>query len=122
VLAALMVLSLTSCGKKGIEGTWKYESGQAKEFSDLGGAYALTFSKGAVTVDVDWSKAGLSETDAAFAKTMVGMAKFTYELTSDTEMKVTISAESIGYNDTQTFTYKLNGDTLLLDGATFKRQ
>ena len=121
-LAALMMSMLVSCGKKGIEGTWKYVSGDTAITGGLKVPYTLGFQKGKLTIGVDFNSAGLSEADAAFARQMTSLADIKYEVLGDTQVRITVSLPSIGYSDVKTYSCQVSDDTLVLDGATFKRQ
>ncbi len=121
-LAIVMVATLASCGKKGIEGTWKYVSGDTAVTDGIKVPYSLTFQKGKLAIDVDFNSAGLSESDAAFARQMTSLADIKYEVLSDKEVRISVSLASIGYSEVKSYSYQVSDDTLVLDGATFKRQ
>ncbi len=121
-LAALLVLSLVACGKNSIEGTWDYVSGDAQLTGITNIPYSLTFQKGKLTMIVDFDKAGLAQADAAFARQMTSLAVIAYEILGDGQIRIAISVASIGYNDVKTYAYRVDGDTLTLDGAMFKRK
>jgi uncharacterized lipoprotein YehR (DUF1307 family) len=120
-MAVLLTLSLASCGPKPIESAWEYVSGD----SSLVGIkipYSLTFKNGKMTIAATFEDAGLSPSDEAFAREMTQLASFTYVIISDTEIKITLSVSTINYSDTKTYAYMVDGDTLTLDGVTFRRK
>ena len=49
------------------------------------------------------------------------LMKIEYEIKSDTEMVITVSAMFGLAKESDTVTYELNGDTLVFDGATYTR-
>ncbi len=120
-LTVIMLLVLVSCGgspnKKAIIGTWKLvdtetetEYGLGIQFTDDGKVrYGLTedmFDDG----DIDEALEGLD---------MLMTVK--YEIKSDTEMELTASALFGLAKESDTVEYKLDGDTLIFDGATYTR-
>ncbi len=125
LLCAVMLLSLASCGgssnEKAIVGTWKLldtetetEYGLGMEFTKDGKLrYGLTedvFEQLADGEDVDDVMAGLDI-----------LMSIDYEIESDTEMKVTVSALFGLAKEATMIEYSLNGDTLVFDGATYTR-
>ena len=125
LMAALMVLTLTSCGggamKKAIVGTWELvdtetetEYGLGIEFTKDGKVrYGLTEEvlEGLTDgEDVDDAMAGLD---------MLMTVK--YKIISDTEMELTASALFGLAKESDTVEYRLDGDTLFFDGATYQR-
>ncbi len=126
ILAALMLLTMAACGKKGIEGKWGIVSDESGEFSDftgMGYEFYLVFDKGTMSFDFNLDNAGLSDEDLEMAQAMLGMMNMytmTYKIISDTEME--LSVDMMGESDTETVHYTLNGDTLEIEGTVFKRQ
>ena len=59
--------------------------------------------------------------DADVDKALSYLMSIEYEVISDTEMEMTISAVFGIQKETSTVTYSLNGDTLEFDGAVYKR-
>jgi len=119
-MAALIVLTLSACGKKGIEGKWKYVSGDAGEFSEYGQDFYMTFKGGKVTFDINWEKAGLTGDELNMAKALMGMMQITYKVKSETELVMSVNV--MGQNSEDTVQYKLEGDKLTFDDAVFQRQ
>ncbi len=124
-LAFVMVLSLTACGggvnKKAIVGTWKVvdtetetEYGLGIEFTKDGKVrYGLTeevFEGLAEGEDVDDVMAGLDM-----------LMTIKYKILSDTEMELTASALFGLAKESDVVEYKLDGDNLVFDGATYVR-
>ncbi len=120
-LAIMMVLVLASCGgginEKAIVGTWKLvdtetetEYGFGIQFTKDGKVrYGLTedmFSGG----DIDEALEGLDM-----------LMTIEYDIKSDTEMEITVSALFGLAKESETITYSLNGDTLVFDGAEYTR-
>ncbi len=120
-LVLIMIFALASCGgnpnEKGIIGTWKLvdtetetEYGLGIQFTDDGKVrYGLTedmFDGG----DIDEALAGLDM-----------LMTIKYEIKSDTEMELTASALFGLAKESDTFEYKLDGDTLIFDGVEYTR-
>ena len=126
LLALMMVLSLAACGgsnnKKDIVGAWQIvdeetatEYGLGIEFSRDGKLrYGLTEDVleglGGDADDIDEALEGLD-----FLMSME------YEIKSDTEMEVTISALFGLAKERTTVPYELDGDKLTFDGAVYTR-
>ena len=122
LLAGLMLLSLASCGgnpnKKAIVGTWKLvdtetetEYGLGIQFTDDGKVrYGLTEDMFGDDEDIDEALAGLDM-----------LMTIEYEIKSDTEMELTAKALFGLASESDTVEYKLDGDTLVFDGATYTR-
>ena len=126
-LAMALILSLAACGgggnKKNIVGTWhivdeetETEYGLGIEFTKDGKLrYGLT----------EEMLAGLADGDSQDAKdAMEGLEmlmSIEYEIKSDTEMEVTVSAMFGLAKESETISYSLDGDTLTFDGATYTR-
>jgi hypothetical protein len=120
VIAALLVLTLAACGKKGLEGRWKYVSGDAGEFGEYGEEFYLVFDDGKMSIDIDWEKAGLEGSDLELAKGLMQMMTITYEVKSDTELEVSLSI--LGESQTDTVEYKIEGNKLTFADAEFERK
>ena len=125
LLAAMMLLSLTACGKnsneRAIVGTWQLvdteletEYGLGIEFEKDGTLrYGFTEDVLAGITDGEVSDEALEGLDM--------LMKIEYEIKSDTEMEITVSAMFGLAKESDTVTYELNGDTLVFDGATYTR-
>ena len=121
-----LVFLLTACGggnKKNIVGTWhivdeatQTEYGLGIEFEKDGTLrYGLT----------EELLTGLSDADEEEVEdAMAGLdmlMSMEYEIKSDTEMEVTMKAFLGLAKESATVQYKLDGDTLIFDGATYTR-
>ena len=127
-VALLMVITLTACGggnEKKIIGMWQIvdtetetEYGMGIEFTEDGKmCYGLT-------EDVISGLTGGEATKEDLADAMKGLEalmSIKYEIKSDTEMEITMSALMGLKKEKVTVTYKLDGDTLEFDGATYSR-
>lgn len=126
LLALVLVFSLTACGggnKKDIVGAWhivdettQTEYGLGIEFEKDGTLrYGLT----------EELLTGLSDADEEDVEdAMEGLdmlMSMEYEIKSDTEMEVTMSALFGLAKESATVQYELDGDTLVFDGATYTR-
>jgi len=126
LMILMMVFVLTACGggnKKDIIGTWhivdestQTEYGLGIEFEKDGTLrYGLT----------EELLSGLSDADEEDVEdAMAGLdmlMSMEYEIKSDTEMEVTMSALFGLAKESATVPYELNGDTLIFDGATYTR-
>lgn len=127
LLAAVMILSLTACGgnknEKAIIGTWhivdeetETEYGLGIEFTEDGKLrYGLT----------EEILTGLTDGDAKDAEDALEgldmLMSIEYEIKSDTEMEITVSAMFGLAKESETISYALDGDTLTFDGATYTR-
>jgi uncharacterized lipoprotein YehR (DUF1307 family) len=120
VLAVLMIVSLTACGKKGIEGKWKYVSGDAGDLSSFGEGIFITFKGGKVTMELDPKAEGVTAEQKQFIQSLLAMMTISYKIVSDTQLELSISV--LGQSQKETVTYKVDGDTLTLEGAIYKRQ
>jgi len=126
VLAALLLLSATACGKKSLEGKWKLVGAEGSDYAEMeafGAEIYFVFDNEKVTFEFDFSNSELSEEEQQYAESMLGMMtliQITYEVKSDTELEMTTSA--FGQTETETVQYSLEGDTLTFEGATFERQ
>jgi len=128
LLAVLIVLSLTACGssnKKDIVGTWHIvdedtatEYGIGIEFTKDGKLrYGLTEEMFRNLADEDMS-------DSDWDDAMEGLdmlMSIEYDVKSDTEMEITVSAMFGLAKEKTTIPYSLEGDTLTFDGATYTR-
>ena len=128
LLAVLVILSLTACGssnKKDIVGTWHIvdedtatEYGIGIEFTKDGKLrYGLTEEMFRNLADEDMSD---SEWDDAMEGLDMLMS-IEYDVKSDTEMEITVSAMFGLAKEKTTIPYSLEGDTLTFDGATYTR-
>jgi len=128
VLALAMLLTLVACGggnKKNIIGMWQIvdtetatEYGVGIEFTKDGKLrYGLTEDSlegltGGEATGEDWADA---------MEGLEALMSIEYEIKSDTEMEITMSAFLGLAKETATVTYKLDGDTLTFDGAAYSR-
>ena len=127
-VALLMVITLTACGggnEKKIIGMWQIvdtetetEYGLGIEFTEDGKMrYGLT-------EDVISGLTGGEATKEDMADAMKGLEalmSIKYEIKSDTEMEVTISAFLGLAKESAMIPYKLDGDNLTFDGADYVR-
>ena len=122
VLAALMLLSLAACGgsstKKAIIGTWKLVDEETQTEYGLG----IQFTKDGkihygLTAEDLTTLTGDEDVDKALSYLM----SIEYEIKSDTEMEVTVSAMFGLAKESTVIAYSLDGDTLEFDGATYTR-
>ncbi len=122
LLALMMVFALAACGnhanQKAVVGAWQLvdqetqtEYGLGIQFTEDGKFYY------GLTSDDLTSLTGDADVDKALSYLM----SIEYEVISDTEMEMTISAVFGIQKETSTVTYSLNGDTLEFDGAVYKR-
>jgi len=122
LLVVTMLLSCTACGgnKKDIIGTWKIvdtetetEYGFGLQFTKDGKLrYGLTEDMLASLSGEDWEE------------TMEGLdvlMSIEYDVKSDTEIEVTVSALFGLAKESTMVPYELDGDTLVFDGATYTR-
>ena len=126
-LALVMILTLTACGegsnKKAIVGTWKLIDTETETEYGLG----IEFEKDGtlrygLTEDVLAGLAGADEEDAEDVLAGLDMLlSMEYEIKSDTEMEITMKALFGLAKESATIPYKLDGDTLVFDGATYTR-
>ena len=127
-LVLALLLSLTACGssnKKDIVGTWHIvdedtatEYGIGIEFTKDGKLrYGLTEEMFRNLADEDMSD---SEWDDAMEGLDMLMS-IEYDVKSDTEMEITVSAMFGLAKEKTTIPYSLEGDTLTFDGATYTR-
>ena len=127
ILTVVMILALTACGgggnKKDIVGTWHImdeetatEYGLGIEFEKDGTLrYGLTEELLTGLSDAD----GEDVEDALAGLDM--LMSMEYKIKSDTEMEITMKAFLGLAKESVTVEYKLDGDTLIFDGATYTR-
>ena len=122
LLAAMMLLSLTACGgsenEKNIIGTWELVDKETETEYGLG----IEFTKDGemrygLTEEVLTSLTGDEDVDAALDMLM----SIKYEIKSDTEMEITVSAMFGLAKESTSVAYELNGDSLTFDGVTYQR-
>ena len=127
-LMLALALTLAACGggnEKNIIGMWQIvdtetatEYGVGIEFTKDGKMrYGLTEDSlegltGGEATSEDWADA---------MEGLEALMSIEYEIKSDTEMEITMSAFLGLAKETATVTYKLDGDTLTFDGATYSR-
>lgn len=125
-LALLMMLSLSACGggnAKKLVGTWhvvdeatQTEYGLGIEFTDDG---KLRYG---LTEDLFTAMAEGEEDDVEDALAgLDALMSIEYEVKSDTELEITVSALFGLAKESETIPYKLDGDTLEFDGTTYTR-
>lgn len=123
-LAVVMLFALASCGgsknEKNIIGIWKLvdtetetEYGLGIEFTEDG---KLRYG---LTEEVFTAIGGGDAEDVM--EGLDFLMNIEYEIKSDTEMEVTVSALFGLAKESETITYELNGDTLKFDGAEYTR-
>lgn len=123
-LILIMTLSLAACGgsknEKKIIGVWKLvdeetetEYGLGIEFTDDG---KLRYG---LTEDVFAAIGGDDAEDVMDGLDL--LMSIEYEIKSDTEMEVTVSALFGLAKESDIIPYELNGDTLKFDGAEYTR-
>ena len=125
VLAALLLLSLAACSggnEKDIVGMWQIVDADTATEYGMG----IEFTKDGlmhygVTEDM---LEDLGSSTEAWAEAMEGLGylmKIKYKIRSDTEMEITVSALMGLAKEKATVSYELDGDTLIFDGAVYKR-
>ena len=138
MLCLLLALPLcTACGnasQRTLEGVWELTDGE-----DMGYGFGLKFNKdgtmyyglsstdmegnGAMNAKggVDVSPMSDEEWEALFEG--LGMLyTISYKAKSDTEMDITIKVrDGLGGKESTVVEYQLDGDTLMFDGATYRR-
>ena len=127
-LTLALLLTLAACGggnKKNIIGMWQIVDTETATEYGLG----IEFTKDGklrygLTEDALEGLTGGEATGEDWADAMEGLEalmSIEYEIKSDTEMEITMSAFLGLAKETATVTYKLDGDTLTFDGATYSR-
>lgn len=119
IMAAALVLALAACGggnKKNIVGSWELTDGESTTFG-LG----FTFEKdGKLILGIP----GMEGSDE-YSDVMAGLGaimSMKYKIKSDSVIEVTMSAlMGLGGKETIEVAYSLDGDTLVFDGATYRR-
>lgn len=128
ILVAATLLLMIGCGggknKSEIVGFWEITD---DENSGVTYGVGLEFRKDG-TMYIGLSKDNLAEftdmTEKEIEQAMEGLGylyKITYDIKSDTEMEITVSAMMGLAKEKTDVTYSLSGDTLVLDGTTYKR-
>lgn len=125
LLAAAVLLSFTACGKssnkKAIVGAWQLVDTELETEYGLG----IEFEKDGTlrygfTEDVLAGLTGGEVSDDAL-EGLDMLMKIEYDIESDTEMKITVSAMFGLAKESDIVAYELKGDTLVFDGATYTR-
>lgn len=116
LLVITLLLSLAACGggnKQSIVGTWRLVN------TDVETDYGL---------EIEFTKKGeliYEATEDELAEGMLEgldmLVNFEYKIISDTEMELTVSAFLGLASESDTVEYRLDGDTLEFDGATYTR-
>lgn len=126
LLVLAMILTIVACGgknEKALVGTWHLVDEETETEYGLG----IEFTKDGklrygLTEEI---LKGLTDGDSQDAKdAMEGLdmlMSIDYKIKSDTEMEITVSALLGLAKEKATVTYKLDGDTLEFDGATYTR-
>lgn len=126
ILVMLMAVSLTACGggnKKDIIGTWQI----VDEETSTEYGFGIEFTKDGklrygLTQDMIQALSDSDDKDAQEALEGLDMLmSIDYEIKSDTEMEVTVSALFGLAKESTMIPYQLDGDILDFDGATYKR-
>jgi hypothetical protein len=126
LIAATLVL-MSGCGgggnKSDIVGFWEITDENSAAAYGLG----LEFRKDG-TMYIGLSKENLAEftdmSEKEIEQALEGLGylyKITYDIKSDTSMEITVSAMMGLAKEKTEVAYSLDGDTLVLDGVTYKR-
>lgn len=134
-LAALMLVTafgLVGCGKKdSIIGTWKVvgttneeaQDGMMASLEELGeyGEMLLIIKKDSMSFDLDLSKIEdeTAKATAEFAKSLFALITITYKDLGNGKLEITM--DMMGEKETAEVEYKLDGKTLIFDGAKLER-
>lgn len=125
LLAAALLFCVAACGKssneKAIIGAWQLVDTELETEYGLG----IEFEKDGTlrygfTEDVLESLTNGEVSDDAL-EGLDMLMKIEYDILSDTEMKITVSALFGLAKESDTVSYSLSGDTLIFDGATYTR-
>ncbi len=125
VLAVMMLLTLSACGghpnQSAIVGTWKLVDTETETDYGLGIEFTADGKiRYGLTEDILTGLAEGENVDDAMAALDMLMT-IEYKILSDSEMEITVSAMFGLAKESDTTTYKLTGDTLEFDGATYTR-
>lgn len=125
LLAAALLFCVAACGKssneKAIIGAWQLVDTELETEYGLG----IEFEKDGTlrygfTEDVLESLTNGEVSDDAL-EGLDMLMKIEYDILSDTEMEITVSALFGLAKESDTVSYSLSGDTLIFDGATYTR-
>lgn len=125
LLAAALLFCVAACGKssneKAIIGAWQLVDTELEAEYGLG----IEFEKDGTlrygfTEDVLESLTNGEVSDDAL-EGLDMLMKIEYDILSDTEMEITVSALFGLAKESDTVSYSLSGDTLIFDGATYTR-
>ncbi|MBR2155573.1 MAG: hypothetical protein IJ941_01355 [Clostridia bacterium] len=127
-LILALLFTLTACGgsnKNDIVGTWHILDEETATEYGIG----IEFTKDGklrygLTEDMFRNLADEEMSDKEWDEAMEGLdmlMSIEYDVKSDTEMKITVSAMFGLAKESTTIPYKLEGDTLTFDGATYTR-
>lgn len=116
LLAVTMLFCLVACGggnEKDIVGTWRLVN--TEEETDYG--LEIEFTKKGELIY------GATENELAddIMEGLDALVNIEYSILSDTEMELTASAFFGFASESETVAYRLEGDTLVFDGATYTR-
>lgn len=128
--AFLMLFALVACGGgSGLEGKWKMTSAQIDNVFNINftqieqyGSLYFQIGGGEITLEMEEGPS-LDEAGKAMLEMVQSLAtslKMNYEVRSDTE--IALSMTLFGDTQEKTVSYTLDGDTLVMGGATFTRQ
>ncbi|MDD3919744.1 MAG: hypothetical protein PHO41_01005 [Eubacteriales bacterium] len=126
-LVLVLALTFTACGgnKAAIVGAWELADTETEATYGFG----LEFKKDGtmlygITSELMSQMGGSDMSEEELEEAMEGMGMMMdikYKIHNDTEMEVTVSAFFGLASEKTTVPYKLDGDTLEFDGATYKR-
>lgn len=121
LLVVIMIFSLASCSgnKKAIIGTWELVDKETETEYGMG----IEFTKdGKLRYGLaDDSLSGLGSEWEEAMEGLEALMSIEYKVKSDTEMEITVSAFLGLGEETTIVPYTLDGDTLVFDGAEYKR-
>lgn len=127
MLCLLLALPLcTACGnasQRTLVGVWELTDGE-----DTGYGFGLKFNKdgtmyyGLSSTDMEGNGAMNDEEWKALFEGLGMLYTISYKAKSDTEMDITIKVrDGLGGKESTVVEYQLDGDTLMFDGATYRR-
>jgi hypothetical protein len=127
VLIAATLILMIGCGARKQQKRYRRFWELTDESSAVSYGLGLEFRKDG-TMYIGLSKENLAEftdmSEKEIEQALEGLGylyKITYDIKDDTTMEITVSAMMGLAKEKNEITYSLNGDTLVLDGATYKR-